>query len=379
MASGSPRTSCATPTTWVTRCARQACVDVLAHAGNALAILYLLVVSRRAKRPPIGAAASAALARLAKARRLDLELLADWSVPDFGLAADGSMTLDYGPRSFRVGFDEHLRPFVREQDGDLMVQLPPPEAGDDLEKVADAEIAWRRLKRDVSALAALTIERLEEAMTARRAIAATDFTACFKEHRLVGHIARRVVWATTAGATFRIAEDGTLADEDDGLFTMPPDARVWVVHPAMIAADRIARWTERFTDYEILQPLPQLTRPVHRLDEADRGALELSRFAGRSLARAGVDGLSRRSGGASLHELGFRLDHTGLSRKLASGHHVARLALEPGLMSARLVDPTVTRVWFASDDGEGAVVPLGDVDPVDFSEAVLAVEAALAG
>jgi hypothetical protein len=343
-------------------------VAVLAHIGTPLALLHVAVLARWGRTSAIRAAATTTFAEVAKARGIGLDALADRSVPDLGLGRDGSLALDYGPRSLQAGFDEHLEPFLRGPDGERLTRLPPPEPGDDVEKAADAEALWRRLKRDASALAALAIERLEEAMTSRRAIAAADFDACYRRHPLVQHLARRVVWLTPDGASFRIAEDGSLADEHDGTFTLGAAASVRVAHPLELAAEALARWSTLFSDYEILQPFAQLARPLFRVEEPARA--EVARFAGRALTPEHL---------AQLARLGFRESArggAGLWRTLPSGAYRATVVIDPGPMSPRPGPRTLTRLWFAAVDDPATPVALGDVPPIDYSEALHAVETA---
>ena len=65
---------------------------------------------------------------VAEQRDLTPEELADRLVPDLGLDADGSLTLDFGPRAFRVGFDGSLRsigasPFADHQTAPCWVEI----------------------------------------------------------------------------------------------------------------------------------------------------------------------------------------------------------------------------------------------------------------
>ena len=68
---------------------------------------------------------------------LTAEQLADRLVPDFGLDADGSMVLDYGPRRFVVGFDEQLKPYVADEAG------KPPQ-GPARSRAPRTTRSWRR-------------------------------------------------------------------------------------------------------------------------------------------------------------------------------------------------------------------------------------------
>lgn len=77
--------------------------------------------------------------------------------------------------------------------------------------------------------------RLERAMVAGRRWSAADFDAFLVRHPLVGHLVRSLVWGTYAGeklvATFRVAEDASLASIDDTAFVLKEGLAVAIVHP----------------------------------------------------------------------------------------------------------------------------------------------------
>ncbi len=126
--------------------------------------------------------------------RPDAEQLADRLVPDFGLDADGSLILDYGPRRFIVGFDEQLKPYVTDAAGKRRKDLPKPGARDD---------AGARARRPQA------VRRAEEGRTRRRRrpdppagaghgdpapLDRRGVRRLFVGHPLLWHIVRRLVW-----------------------------------------------------------------------------------------------------------------------------------------------------------------------------------------
>ena len=228
---------------------------------------------------------------------LSTDQLADRLVPDLGLDADGSMLLDYGPRSFTVTFDEALKPVITEG-GKVRKSLPKPGAKDDPELAPDAHARFAALRKDVKGLAADQIRRLERAMVLGRRWTADEHRNLFVEHPLVWNLVRRLVWGTfdddgNLTASFRFAEDRTAANVDDDSFTVPDDATVGIVHPLHLG-DTVAAWAEVFADYEILQPFAQLGRDVHRLEPAERDAGRLTRFEGVKMETGRVLGLANR-------------------------------------------------------------------------------------
>ncbi|MFB4313553.1 DUF4132 domain-containing protein [Actinomadura sp. 21ATH] len=233
------------------------------------------------------------LDRVAEERGLSREQLADRLVPDFGLDAEGGLTLDYGRRTFRVGFDEQLKPYVTDGDGKARKTLPKPGVRDDGALAPAAYQRFADLKKEVRTVAADQLKRLEKAMVSGRGWTAEEFTSLFVRHPLMWHIARRLVWSTGT-ATFRVAEDRTLSDAADDAFTLPGDARVTLPHPLKLSADDLKTWSDVLADYEILQPFPQLGRRVFTLTAEEAAAERLARFEGLTVHFGRIMGLTGR-------------------------------------------------------------------------------------
>jgi predicted DNA-binding WGR domain protein len=259
-------------------------LDVLYAIGSELALIHLHAISRKVRFEALKYGADSRVRAVAAELGLTSDQLADRLVPDFGLNDRNTLTLDYGPRRFVVTFDEQLKPLVMDEDGRRRKELPRPGANDD-EALATA--AYRRfsaLKKDLRSVAADQVRRLEEAMVTRRRWTGAEFRRLLVGHPLMVHLARRLVWVTyradgTVGTAFRVAEDGSLADVDDKAFTLADDDVAGVAHPVDLEAD-LSGWTALFLDYEILQPFPQLHRPVWRLTAEQAAQRTLPEFVG---------------------------------------------------------------------------------------------------
>jgi hypothetical protein len=272
-------------------------LHVLARIGTDVALMHLHNISQRSKFNALKVAAQQMMKEVADRLGLTPEQLADRLVPGYGLDTDGSLRLDYGPRQFVVGFDEQLRPFVTDGAGKPLKALPKPGARDDAALAPAAHRRFTALKKDVRTIAADQIRRLERAMVTNRRWTGAEFRRLFVEHPLLWHIVRRLVWAAfepgTPARSFRVAEDRTFSDQEDVEITLADDTVVGVAHPLHLGAD-VAAWTEVFADYEILQPFPQLGRPVFALTEADVTGNRLVRFQGAQVPATKLLGMERR-------------------------------------------------------------------------------------
>ncbi|GAA2430368.1 hypothetical protein GCM10010191_49910 [Actinomadura vinacea] len=309
-------------------------LDVLLAIGTDTALAQLNGIAERIKYKGLKGQARERIAALAADRGLTGEQLSDRLVPDLGLNADGTLVLDYGPRRFTVGFDEQLKPYVLDQDGKRRASLPKPGARDDTEPAAAAHKRFAMLKKEVRTVAAGRLERLERAMVAGRRWTADEFRELIVGHPLVWHLAHRLLWTTGDGRTFRVAEDRTLADLDDAESHLAATDSVRLVHPLNLTPDTLAAWSDVFSDYEIIQPFPQLGRPVHALTDAERAGAELDRFRGVTIAAGAALGMERRD-----WDRGDPQDNGiifWISRRLP-GARTVMVALDPGIS---IVDPS---------------------------------------
>ena len=138
--------------------------------------------------------------------------------------------------------------------------------------------------------------------------------------------------------------------------------------------DRIPAWSELFADYEILQPFPQLGRPVYRLNEEEAASSMLTRFENRVVPTGKILGLTNRGwerGGPQ--DAG--MEHI-IFRRLADDRY-AVIELDPGIAAGLPNEfPQQTLQVVGLDDrhpegywtGKRAGLAFGSVDPVMASE-----------
>ncbi|WP_188547502.1 DUF4132 domain-containing protein [Rhodococcoides trifolii] len=257
-------------------------LDALAALGSSRALTELDHIARNMKFKSLKSGAAQRVAEVAESLGLDREQLADRIVPDLDLASDGTMTFEYGTRSFTVGFNEALVPYVVDDSGKKSASLPKPKSGDDAVLAEESKQKFAALKREAKTVAAEQVKRLNRSMVIGRRWSPDEFRTYVLGHPLMIHVARRLLWAsfdgTSPAVVFRVAEDSTLADIDDSTVELP-DGPIGLVHPAHIP-DTVGTWSDVFADYEILQPFPQLGRAVRDPLPGDFDGTGLSRFTG---------------------------------------------------------------------------------------------------
>ncbi|WP_342152886.1 DUF4132 domain-containing protein [Methylorubrum sp. SB2] len=361
-------------------------LDVLCDIGSDVALMNLNGIAEKLKFKGLQEKARAKIAQLAEARGLSPEELSDRLAPDLDLDARGGLDFDFGPRRFRAGFDEALKPWVKDEAGQRLKDLPKPVKADDAGKASTATARWSALKKDARAVASLQVARLEAMLATSRRVRPAVFGPFFASHPLVRHLTQRLVWATYPDAdprsaptlTFRVAEDLGFTDAADEPLNIDlseeADGLIGLVHPLHLDPQALAAWGALFGDYEIAQPFRQLARETHAFTEAERAATKTDRFAG-----AVVEAKRLRGMAAIGWPLGEKQDHGDihwLERGLTftdGGTGLAYLHFEKGLFTGApefedaeqtLRELTLERPW----SRETSRQTFGDLDPVTASE-----------
>jgi hypothetical protein len=350
-------------------------IDVLAAMGSDAALLEIHKTAERVQSKALARHAKKTMDAIAKARGLSREGLADMLVPDLDLDENGSRVFDFGARRFQVRFDEQLAASVVDEAGNERKDLPKPNAGDDADLAEEARKAFGAMKKEARAIAKDRIVRLERAMIEGRSWPRDTFLSFFALHPLLGHLARRLVWGVVDGGprdveiTFRVAEDGSLATIDDAPLDLSPDASVIVVHPAALDATLVKRWGDVFSDYELLQPFPQLGREVPTLTEGERDAHVIDRWPNPAPTKR-VLRLTRRGWRGSETEQGGMM--LGFARELADVAGV--VALDPGVYAGDPDMHDTQRVGpFVIRRGSQEVA-ISEVDPIVVRELIADIE-----
>lgn len=298
-------------------------LEVLGALGSDVALSLVGRASRTGQRAYFKERAGEILAEISAARGLTPEELEDRTAPDLELNEDGSVELDFGPRRFRVGFDEHLAPFVATPEGERLAALPRATKTDDAAKSKAASETWKTLKAEAEKVARDQVRRLELMLSTERRVDREVFLDSFAKHPLIGHLTRRLVWGAYDASnnlvtTFRIAEDRSFASADDEPLALPDAVTIGLIHPLRIDKALLDRWSTIFGDYAIVQPFPQLGRPAVKttLDEI------MARFSGKKaptgllyalrnhgfhavVGEGGVEAMSRSLGAAGSLYLSF--------------------------------------------------------------------------
>ncbi|WP_167075013.1 WGR and DUF4132 domain-containing protein [Massilia aquatica] len=355
-------------------------LDVLAAIGSDTALTLLNGIAQKVKFKALQDRAREKIAQIADARGLGVEELEDRLAPDLGLDDDGTLLLDFGPRQFRVGFDEALKPFVRDGAKLRLADLPKPNKADHKDLSAAAVERFKALKKDARTIATQQVRRLEAAMCAQRRWSMEVFGQCLAGHPLVRHLVQRLVWGVYGSeanllACFRVAVDGGWTDAADAPFALPEGdgLRIGIVHALDVAAADAAAFGQLFADYELVQPFAQIGRDVYMASAADLAAGSFERWVGVVVPSGRV---------LALENQGWRRGRAwdggaiwNVNKPLGGGR-AAQLDLSPGLMAnnpEEFAEQRLGRLIVGATDRHGEVpvaASLATLDAIAISELI---------
>lgn len=363
-------------------------LDVLADIGSDVALMNLNGIAEKVKFKGLQERARDKIAAIAEARDLSPEELADRLVPDLDLDDRGGLDLNFGPRRFRAGFDEFLKPWVKDETGKRLKDLPKPIKSDDAEAAKEASAKWAALKKDARAVASLQITRLETMLSTGRRTKPDVFHAFFAAHPLIRHLAQRLVWGlydddksdTAPRISFRVAEDLSFTDAEDNPVEIDVGAQahglIGLAHPLHMNGEDQARWGSLFGDYEIAQPFPQLGRETYALTEAEKAMRTLTRFEGREVNSKRLRGMASKGWQLGSPQDGGGISWIERSVVLLDGTRVtAHMHFEEGLWAGAASEEPSTQTlkdlalggsYWRNQDGR----MLGELDAVSASEII---------
>ena len=258
-------------------------LEVLRAIGSDTALMQLNGIAQKLKFQGLKTKAREFMEAIAKDKGLTRAELEDRVVPDFDLDERGRRVFDFGARRFTFVFGPELKPMLRDDDekAKLRDNLPDPGPKDDAAKAAAAIAEWKAIKKQIKDVASLQAGRLEQAMVTGRRWKTADFQTLVLRHPLMTNLARLLLWGVYDGKklreAFRVTEDQECVKVDDEPFKLRADAAIGIVHPMQLDDGAREAWGQRFADYAILPPFPQLGRAVHRLEKGEEKGKSIER------------------------------------------------------------------------------------------------------
>ncbi len=269
-------------------------VKALALNGSATALLLVDQISRKFKFRQVKTAAGEALSYAAKEMGISRAELEDRIVPNLGFDERMEQIFDYGTRSFKVILTSALELEVYDEKGKRLKNLPSPGKKDEPEKAKAANDAYKLLKKQLKTVVTNQKLRLDQAMSAERLWNVAQWRELFVKNPVMHQFATGLIWGLYEDGelkdTFRYMEDGSFNTVEEEVYTLPESGTIGLVHPIELEEENLQAWKEQLSDYEIIQPVEQMERPVYRLTDEEKQQTELTRFGGKLLNGLSLSG-----------------------------------------------------------------------------------------
>lgn len=261
-----------------------AAVKALALNGSSAALMQVDNIARKFKKKQVKYAANEAMFDAAEFLGITQEELADRIVPDLGFDEKMCRTFDYGTRQFSVYLTPSLE--IEIYNGDKKVKNMPKPGVNDTAEIADKSYAdFKEMKKQLKTAVSVQKARLEYALMCERKWTAENWEKLFVKNPVMHCFAIGLIWGIYKDgelvSSFRYMDDGSFTTADEDEFEIPENAVISIVHPVELTEDEISAWKEQLSDYEIVQPFPQLERKVFRVTPEESGSSIIERFNGK--------------------------------------------------------------------------------------------------
>ena len=131
-------------------------------------------------------------------------------------------------------------------------------------------------------------------MSAERLWQVEQWKELFVKNPVMHQFAIGLIWGLYEGKvlkdTFRYMEDGSFNTVDEEEYELPQTGTIGLVHPIELEEEDLTAWKEQLSDYEVIQPMEQMERPVYRPSEEEKDQTELTRFGGKLINGLSLSG-----------------------------------------------------------------------------------------
>lgn len=355
-------------------------VKALALNGTSSALLLVDQTARKFKFRQVKAAAAEALDYAAEQLGISREELEDKIVPNLGFDERMERTFDYGKRQFKVLLSPNLSLEVYDGNGKTLKNMPAPGKTDDAELSKGAYDAWKLLKKQLKTVVSNQKIRLDQALRIERRWETPKWRELFVKNPVMHQFAIGLIWGVYENDvlkdTFRYMEDGTFNTAQEEEYELSETGNIGLVHPIELSQELLTTWKEQLADYEIVQPVEQLERPVFRVTEEEKQSTDLIRFGGMTLNGLSLSGKLQdmgwykgEVGDAGIYHSFYREEQNQGVELVFSGSYVGDENDTVVVYEAYFYQPGVTEKvgWLHQPMRQ----KLGQVDPRYFSEVVL--------
>lgn len=249
------------------------------------AIGEIMFFLNHASTPAVKQAAMNSLSQQLRDQSLSFREIADRTVPTLGFDARGPKTVDLGSQRIRARLLADFSIELRNEKEKVIKSIPTSRKGDDVSS-RDEAVRWlSSTRKQLKSFVSEQTVRLEEAMIADMQWSAATWQGRYLKRPLLFQLGRRILWTAKtnrleSGKTFRIAEDYTLADQQDDFFSLEDTMRISIAYPLGWKDDQRNDWKVIVDDYAIIPLFSQWDRQTFAPTEEEFASKGVNRFFG---------------------------------------------------------------------------------------------------
>ncbi|MDE6784464.1 MAG: DUF4132 domain-containing protein, partial [Ruminococcus sp.] len=267
---------------------------------------------------------------------------------------------------------------------------PKPGVNDTAEIAEKSYADFKEMKKQLKTAVSVQKSRLEYALICERKWTAENWENLFVKNPVMHCFAIGLIWGIYNDdklvSSFRYMDDGSFTTSDEDEFEIPENAVISIVHPVELSEDEISAWKEQLSDYEIVQPFPQLERKIFRVTPEEAGSAVIERFNGKEAVNTSFASRMMKNNWdkGTPEDAGFfyqftRYDisrHVKKDGKLVPEGWYAELdfsGMYIGVFSEEADEITIGTLSFysVSNTSSNAALPAGEVSKRYFSEIIL--------
>ncbi len=253
--------------------------------GSKRALLWTDTLSKKHKNKKIREAALEAMEALCQLKGVTREAIQDEIVPDFDFNQQGERFFHYGKRQIKAVLNHDLSIDLFDETGVALRNLPKAseKLGDVEEDVLAAKNELKVIKKELPEVMDLQVRRLAKALFARRSWNLDKWKSLFVMNPLMKTFATGLIWEEIDSkdrliGTFRYMEDGSFNNIQEEEYKLQEKSHIVLLHPGDLSKGKVEKWEVQLSDYEITQPIPQLTLDRGEIPEALLKSEELDSY-----------------------------------------------------------------------------------------------------
>ena len=270
-------------------------VYAIALNASKFALVLVDTMSVKVKNNQVKNAAKDALKKTAKALEISEDELIDKIIPDLDFDKKGMRELHYGGeanRVFKLQIKNDFTIEVTDSNDKVLKSLPAPNSKDD-KAIADASKKELTLiKKNIKMISSNQMRRLNKVLLNGRKWSYKTFNELFVDNPIMNIFALKLIWGVydeknNLIESFRYMEDGSFNtfDEEEYIFedSLKNKKNITLVHPIELDEDKLSKWRNQLSDYEILQPINQLDLLFEEVKEEHIKNNKIISFEGREI------------------------------------------------------------------------------------------------